>query len=484
MTGRGICFLINLVTPIFLVRYFSQSEYGEYRQMMLILTSFSTILPLGLIHSLFYFLPSYPKEKRIYLSQTILFMFFTGLAFFLLFYIFNKEIAVYLKNNQLQSYHIYLSVAVVMLSLSLLIETVLVVDNKAMLSTQIMTCTQILRMVIILFCGILGGVIYIVYGLMFLYALKTIGSIAYFRIKYDISCFALKMRNSIEHLKYAIPLGMGGVFGWLSEIADKYIVSNQLGIDTFAVYAVGCYELPFIAIIFSSIADVTLPNVVKYQQDDAKDKVVNLWHYTIEVSMLVAIPLFISFFVFADQFIITVFTKNYAAAVPVFRIALLTVLLEATRYGMITRAYAKTGFMFIVSLIALLFMIPSCYFGILHYGIIGAITSVMASRLLMVSSEIIYSRYILSLAWHRLLPFVYMIKVTSLSLVAAILTYLFIKILPEMNDWIQLFVIFSTFFIIYAYITYLFKCWKTENLPIPQNVKRMLNNFLPNRHVI
>jgi O-antigen/teichoic acid export membrane protein len=483
MVGRGVVFFINVVTPIFLVRFFSKLEYGEYRQVMLILSSFSAILPFGLTNSLFYFFPAYPKEKNVYLSRTIGLMFVFGVLFSLLFALFNRQIGDYLQNSQLHSFHIYLSAAIGMLTLSALIETVLVIDNKIMLSTQVMAGTQILRTLIIIFCGIIGGVTYIVYGLLFLYASKTIGSLVYFKFKYNISVSALKMRDSFEHLKYAIPFGMGVIFGSLSEVVDKYMISNFLGVDTFAVYAVGCYELPFIAIVFSSVADVILPNIVENKEKNNRGEVVKLWHYSIEVSMLMAIPLYISFFVFADQFIVTVFTSNYAAAVPVFRIAILTVLLEGTRYGMITRAYAKTGFMFIASLVSLLFMLPSCYFGIKHYGLAGAIVAVMLSRALLVASEIIYSKYLLSLRWSQLLPFRYMAKITFISIVSTTLSYLIITNLPQMNNWLSLFITFSIIFISYIYLASLCRCWNPQNMPFPEKVNSLLNRLLANTNV-
>lgn len=479
MLGRGACFIINLVTPLFLVRYFSTTQYGDYRQMMLILTSFSSLLPLGFPSSLYYFLPNYPREKGVYLSRTIAVLFLVSIIFSVIFMIFNKQIAVFMKNDQLNSYFVPLSLAVGMLILSVLIETVLVVENKVKLSTQIMTYTQISRMVIIILCGIWGGVTYIVYGLLFLFTIKSVGSLVYFRLNYQTSFFSLNMRKSSEHFNYALTLGMGGIFVSLCEIADKYIVSNLLGLDTFAVYSVGCYELPFIAIVFGSIADVALPTIVQYKQRNATDEVIRLWHYSIESSMLIGIPIFISFFFFANQFIVTVFTNKYAAAVPVFRIALLTVLLEATRYGMITRAYSRTGFMFFVTLLSLLLMVPSCYFGITHYGIVGAISSVMGARFFIVTAEIIYSKYILSLEWHRLLPFIYIAKILLLSMISAEVSYMIARNLPELNKWLELIILFTTFGVIYAYLTNIFKFWKPETLPFPEKVNHILHYLFP-----
>lgn len=479
MLGRGICFLVNIITPLFLVRYFTTLEYGEYRQMILILTSFSALLPLGFINSIFYFFPNYPDQKGVFLTRTIIFLLLTTVIFIFVFVVYNKPITTFMKNEQMLNYYLPLALTVTMFILSIIIETVLVVDNNVKLSTQIMTYTQILRMAIIIGCGIWGGVRYIVYGLLFLFTLKTIGSFIYFRFKYHISIFSAHIFKSYEHVRYSLLLGLGGIFTSLAEIVDKYIVSNMLGLNVFAAYSVGCYELPFIAIVFGSIADIALPKVVSLKQINANDEVTRLWHYTIESSMLIGIPMYVAFFIFANQFITTLFTNNYVSAVPVFRIALFTVILEATRYGMITRAYARTGFMFIVAIISLLLMIGCCYWGINHYGMVGAISAVIASRFFMVTVEIIYTKFILSVDWRKLLPFSFITKIFFLSLLSIIPPYIFTQCMPAINKWVILFGILSLYIVTYAIITNIYKLWTPGQLPLPLKAKYVLGLIFP-----
>ncbi len=479
IVGRGMSFVINIITPLILVRYFTVSMYGEYRQVMLILTTASILLPLGMPNSLFYFFPNFPDKKNVFLARTIILISLWGGLFACLLWGFKTQIANYLNNPQFVQYGDYLGITVVMMTLSLFIETALVADKKITLSTKIMTYSRLLRMSIILFCALRGSIPLIVHGLLLFFSLKTVGSIIYFKIAYKISLFNIQLKSCYEQLRYAIPLGIAGVFVLLSEVADKFMISSYLGVEAFAVYAVGCYELPFIAIIFGSIGDVTLPQVVEYIKLEKKKKATELWLFAIEKSMLIGVPMYVFFFTFADLFITTVFTSKYAASIPVFRIALLTVLLESTRYGMITRACARTGFMFAVSLIGLMIMIPMCYFGIRSHGMVGAILAVIGTKIFVVSAELIFSKFLLKIPWRRMLPFVYILKIAAVSIFCAAVTFGAGAYLPEWNKWITLFIIFGIFFLSYVYSTNILKFWTVENLPFPGKMKRFLSHFFP-----
>jgi len=79
MLGRGIGLMLAVITPLVLVRVMAVNEYGEYRQVMLLVTTIAGILPLGLPSSLYYFIPHFPSDKGIYIARTIIFIFITAM---------------------------------------------------------------------------------------------------------------------------------------------------------------------------------------------------------------------------------------------------------------------------------------------------------------------------------------------------------------------------------------------------------------------
>lgn len=481
MIGRGIVFIISIITPIILVRIFSVGEFGEYRQAMLVVTTAASILSFGMPQSLYYFFPHYPADKGVYLSRTIAILSLTGLLFFLFMWHGADYVAQFFKNTNYIETSAIIGMSAFMFGLSSLIDTALLADGEVFLSTKVMTVARIIQAPVLIVCAFIGGFSLLMKGFLLVLTCKSIFSLWLFRRRYRVSIFNMKLFNLLPHLKYGVPLGMGGIFAMLSETADKFIVSHYLSEKLFAIYSAGCYELPFIIVIFGSIGDVVLPIIVRLKSMNLIDEVVSTWHRAIEHSMLIGIPIFIFFFAYAYEFITTVFTTKYIDAVPIFRVSIVTIFLESLRYGMITRAYARTGFMLFVSMFAFLLMLPATYFGINYFGLIGAIGAFVSTRSLIVCSEIAYSKYLLSLKWRNLLPFKYMAKIAALSFICLFLPLLSKRLFTLNNNWAQLFYLMSFTFSLYAYLTNYMGFWSAEGLPVADNVKKILHTFFPGR---
>src|SRR6266536_1368222 len=61
--GRTLAFAVTFAMPLVLVRVFSQEEYGLYKQLFLVHESLVAILTLGLVSSLYYFIPNDPPNR-------------------------------------------------------------------------------------------------------------------------------------------------------------------------------------------------------------------------------------------------------------------------------------------------------------------------------------------------------------------------------------------------------------------------------------
>lgn len=481
MIGRGGVFLVSVITPIILVRIFSVGEYGEYRQAMLVVSTAATILPFGMPNSLYYFFPHFPAEKGVYLSRTIVIISLIGGLFCLLTWIFASDMALFFKNPRYVETSAIIGLSAFMFAFSSVIDTVLLADGEVLLSTKVMIVARLVQVPILIICAFTGGFLLLLKGFLFSLSCKSLYSIWFFRKRYKISLFQLNLSSILPHLKYGIPLGLGATFSMLSASADKFIVSHYLGEKLFAIYSVGCYELPVMIVIFSSIGDVVLPTIVKLKSMNKTEEVIKTWHRAIEQSMLIGIPVCIFMFAYANEFITTVFTIKYVDAVPIFRISIITIFLESLRYGMITRGYARTSFMLFVSIFTFILMLPATYFGIKYFGMIGAIGAFVSMRCLNVGSEIIFSKYILSLKFNRLLPFKYIAKITVNSLLCLVLPLIFASYYVFRNSWVQLFYLLFFTLSSYVYLTNYLGFWDLGSLPVSESIKKKLMILLPGR---
>src|SRR5215471_17741811 len=77
MSGRLAAFAITFLTPVLLVRLFTQSEFGTYKQFILI-TFTPYLIGCAFSECLFYFLPKDPDRGARYAMNSMLMLFTTG----------------------------------------------------------------------------------------------------------------------------------------------------------------------------------------------------------------------------------------------------------------------------------------------------------------------------------------------------------------------------------------------------------------------
>jgi len=86
-TGKVLGLAFQILTPIILVRVFSQDDYGFYQNINLIISFTAAIISWNLSTSLYYYY-NITENKNQLLSQSLLIQLFITIAFFLLFVIF------------------------------------------------------------------------------------------------------------------------------------------------------------------------------------------------------------------------------------------------------------------------------------------------------------------------------------------------------------------------------------------------------------
>src|SRR5262245_795416 len=109
MTGRALAFAVTFFVPAVLARVFTPSEFGTYKQSMLIT---STLFGLGqfvLAECLFYFLPANPERAGRYAFNSLVMLGGMGLIFSSLLMFNSGRVADWLNNQPLAGYLPYAS---------------------------------------------------------------------------------------------------------------------------------------------------------------------------------------------------------------------------------------------------------------------------------------------------------------------------------------------------------------------------------------
>ncbi len=100
---------LTLSIPLVLARVLSLEEYGTYYQLFLIAMTLYYVLPIGVVQSLYYFLPR-AEQKRPYLGQTLLFMSAAGVVAAVLVALLLEPVAGLFSNPALLEYRLPLAI--------------------------------------------------------------------------------------------------------------------------------------------------------------------------------------------------------------------------------------------------------------------------------------------------------------------------------------------------------------------------------------
>jgi O-antigen/teichoic acid export membrane protein len=206
-------------------------------------------------------------------------------------------------------------------------------------------------------------------------------------------------------LAYTLPYGFATMILYMETDIHYYFVSNQFGPAVFAIYAVGCFQIPLVEIISDAVGSVTLPRVSYLQKENRKREIFELIADMVRKIAAINFPILFFLLVFGREFIIVLFTSNYLASLPIFHINVLIIPLTiaACAYDPVLRAYPEHRF-FVLKIRTLLILALLCvlWFTTTYFGLLATITAVVSVHAVERSLFAFKAARILELGWKDL----------------------------------------------------------------------------------
>lgn len=375
--ARIAAFALTIPLPLVLVRTLSQSEFGLYKQVFQILMTVLALAGLQVNMSVLYFLPRNPDKKPQIALNVLAFYAVIGSAIALVFAVFPGWVTIIFKGDGLVPHMPFLGVAILLWLLSTVLDAVAVADNDIRAASLFVVVVQLTKSGLLMGAAVLFGSVHavviaaVVQGavhcfIMFAYLHRRFGR---FWGTFDWKLFKTQLAN-------ALPFGVGGLAYATQADLHNYFVSHYFDPDQFAIYAVGCFQLPLLGMLFEAVVNVMLPEVARREAKADYNGIIELWAAAIRKLALFFVPTYVLLFIVRHEFITTLFTKNYDGAAPIFAINLLGILLCLCMPTSILRSFDDLKYFRLKLSLA---MIPvaciALYGGIKAAGLVGAITA-------------------------------------------------------------------------------------------------------------
>jgi len=374
-TARALTYAVQFIGAIVLVRILAPEEYGQYQEFIVYSMLAVSSIEFAIHNNLTYFVAKDPSRERQYLSNTTILNlvlcvvgitvihiardYLSGMMTFDFVNLMIFYIVAYVNLNYLEFYWVAKgnTTAILYYSVALTVARITTVLVVAYLTRSVLA---------------------IIYAVIALQACKCL-----FVASYLLSRRLLSRKIDLTIMKsqlyFVLPLGTAAVILYFNNDISKVIVSSQLGAVALAMYSVGSREVPVAGIIRASVSTVIFPDIVRKNVEDPALGL-HLWKRANVAYTFLMIPLFYTLFYYADVIIITLFTEEYAQAIPIFRIYLLLLLVRDTiETGSPLRALNQNKFFIYGNLLSLAVNIVSLYFLFKIFGLLGPAIALVAT---------------------------------------------------------------------------------------------------------
>jgi O-antigen/teichoic acid export membrane protein len=356
--------------PMVLARVLLPEGYGTFKQAWLLSNTLFLVLPLGLNQSLVYFVPREPHKKRYWQSHALLLTTALGGLAAALLLGFGPLVASTFHNPELTAVMPYVAAFTGLKLAASCFELAWMSQGRIKASAVVRVASEGFYTL----CMLAGAVwTRSVAGAFAGVVIATFAKAAGCWIALSKGGLRISPRDLRRQLAYALPFGAAFALVIPQQQFHSYLVSANVSAAVFAVYAVGCFQLPVVDMLYTPVSEILQLGIAEHEarRDDQgalrlfREAVARLSFFFVPVMALLAIsaPTLISF----------LFTDRYLAAVPIFRLALISIPMAALPLDGVMRACAQNKFMFRISLLKLALTVPLVWLGLKLLGPIGAL---------------------------------------------------------------------------------------------------------------
>ena len=386
MFAKTVAFVFGFALPLLLVRRLNQHEFGLYKQVFLIVGTALNILPLGVGMSAYYFLPRERERQGQIVFNIMLFYLVMAGGACLAFALHPQILEVIFHSDELTGYGSLIGLVILLWVASSFIEIIAVARQEFRLASLFVIGSQFSRTFLLLASAILFTSLKgLIYAAILQGAIQMFILFVYLRSRYGAFWRSFKWAVMREQLAYALPLGAAAVIIGVQSDIHNYFVANQFDAAAFAVYAIGCFQLPFISIISESVGSVMIPRVSYLQKYDRRRDIIALTAKMMRKLSAIYLPMYVLLLVVGREFITVLFTSQYVAAYPIFAInlTLIPLAIFTSSSDPVIRAYAEHRYFLLRARVVLLaLLVAALWYGTSRFGMIGAIATAIGVSLI------------------------------------------------------------------------------------------------------
>lgn len=459
--GSFFSFIVGIVSPMILSRYFNKADYGTYKQVMFVYHTLLTVFTLGLPKAYAYFLPKYSVEySRDIISKITKIFFILGAIFSLLLLFCSGMIASIMNNSDLKLALIVFSPTPFLLLPTMGLDAIYSSFRKTKYLAYYTIATKILIIVCIVLPVILfsGNYIHAIIGF-------DVASLVTFFVALYLKSWPIKGVNHLvsslnyrDIFNFSLPLLYASLWGIIISSANQFFISHYFGNETFAEFSNGFMELPFVLMILSSISAVLLPVFSEKDRGNGMSQsTIIVWNSALLKSAKLIFPMLIFSIIFSKLIITCMYGDLYIESSIYFTIKNLSGLFYIIPFYPIILAIGKTKSYANIHMFIAFIIVVSEYFvcELFNSPVYVAITSELCQLLKICLLMQVIAKYSHKRIRDLILP-KQLFTLILIGFLASLPPYIFINQI-EVNKYFALFLVLVIFIINYFILCRIFR---------------------------
>ena len=367
---------IRILLPVFLVRTLTKADFGSYSQFFLIEVLFQTIFQMGVNQSQFYFVPKFPKNAGAYFVNSLLLNVGLFASAYLLIGIFRFQISEFLKMPLIVDMFWYLAAYSLLLMLTVCSATYLMAKKLFKQAAIFEVTTQIVVSIATLVAAFMTRDLQVVIiTLVIARVFPLVFVLLYIHLKLNGFAAERYFSGVGQQMRYGIVLGFSGMLWTFLIRMNELSVSKFYDLETYAVYAAGCKQIPILLFFTQSITPVALVKFAQLHADDDWVGIQKLWDKIQGIMYGFGIPLTVFFILVANPLITLMFTSEYKDAILIYQLSAVGALFQLLNPSRVLRAMDRNDISVKVHAGILILLPIALYIGKSLAGIYGIIAA-------------------------------------------------------------------------------------------------------------
>jgi O-antigen/teichoic acid export membrane protein len=404
MAGRALASAATLLIPVTLARAFDQTEYGTYKQLFLVFTTLYSVALIGLSDSLYYFIPRDPVRSGRYVANAMAGLALAGSTCLAALYAARYAVAEWMKNPALADHLAAIGTFVLFTLAATVLEIVLIARKRYSWAASAYVISDVARAAFFVLPVLFwSGLHALILGAVAFSALRLV--VAFHLLRRELGAeLRLDLGLLPAQLAYAMPFALYVLVEILQATYHQYAVSWRFDAATFALYAVGCFQVPFVDFLATPASSVMMVRMSEERREGRPAQALAIWLDITRKLALVFFPMVALLAVASREVMTVLFTERYAASAPIFALWVMSIAFSVVQTDAVMRVHAQVPFLFAVNLVRLALIVALIQPLMTAFGLLGPVLVTLLAMAVAKALHIVRMKRLMQLPVRDLLP--------------------------------------------------------------------------------